>query len=180
MVIHAVFVDRDGTIGGSDKVEYPGEFALFPSVEASLEKLKQAGVKLFSFTNQPGISKGEAAREDFIRELEGFGFDEVCLCPHHPDEGCRCRKPGTGMLMQAREDYQLDLAKCVVIGDRWTDMVAADIAGCISILVKTGAGAEAYKKFQNNTYTGRWAEVDPELVANNFEQAVDWIFERYF
>ncbi|MFD1019108.1 hypothetical protein [Thalassobacillus hwangdonensis] len=56
MPIKAVFLDRDGTLGGSDQIEYPGEFQLYPGVRKSLDNLRKNGIKLFSFTNQPGIT----------------------------------------------------------------------------------------------------------------------------
>ncbi|GAA0458403.1 HAD-IIIA family hydrolase [Alkalibacillus silvisoli] len=136
----AIFIDRDGTIGGTDKVVFPRDFQLYPFVGNSIYKLKKLGNPIFSFTNQPGISRGEATREDFERELIGFGFDKVYLCPHQHNEGCQCRKPSTGMLIQAAKENNLNLKECVVIGDRWTDMLAAQEAGCIKVLVKTGAG----------------------------------------
>ncbi len=69
--IQAVFIDRDGTIGGNDQVIYPGEFTLFPNVLKTIQLLKSSGILVCSFTNQPGISKGESTLS--IREgTQGF------------------------------------------------------------------------------------------------------------
>jgi histidinol-phosphate phosphatase family protein len=174
----AAFIDRDGTIGGSDQVEYPGEFELYPQVRDALEELKQSGMLICSFTNQPGISRGEATKKDFEVELKGFGFDRVYLCPHQHGEGCNCRKPSTGMLEQAAQENGLDLKECVVIGDRWTDMMAAHRVGCKKVLVKTGAGVDAFSKYQSNEYYGESAEVSLDYVASNFQEAVEWIVEE--
>lgn len=174
MNIQAVFIDRDGTIGGSDKVIYPGEFELFPNVADSIQHLKDAGILIFSFTNQPGISKGEATVVDFEKELIEFGFNKVYICPHQHNEGCNCRKPSTGMLIKGAEENNLKLAECVVIGDRWTDMVAANEAGCIKILVKTGSGTEAYNKYINSEFYDHWGEVKPDYIAENINDAVKW------
>ncbi|WP_407647328.1 HAD-IIIA family hydrolase [Gracilibacillus oryzae] len=171
----AIFIDRDGTIGGTDKVVYPGEFQLFPFVDNTISRLKEAGNLIFSFTNQPGISRGEATREDFEKELKSFGFDQIYLCPHQHNEGCLCRKPSAAMLSQAALENDLNLTECIVIGDRWTDMLAAQEAGCMKILVKTGAGAEAFQKYKNNDYYGKYAEVTPDYIASNFKEAVDWV-----
>lgn len=65
MNIQAVFIDRDGTMGGNKTVIYPDEFELFPGVEESILVLKDAGVLTCSFTNQPGIARGEAVIGDF-------------------------------------------------------------------------------------------------------------------
>lgn len=171
----AIFIDRDGTIGGTDRVVYLGEFQLFPFVNESIYKLKSLGNLIFSFTNQPGIARGEATIEDFEKELKGIGFDKVYLCPHQHNEGCQCRKPSPRMLIQAAKEYNLNLKECVVIGDRWTDMLAAQKAGCIKILVKTGAGEEDFKKYRNQEYYGKYAEVSPDYFASDFQDAVEWI-----
>ncbi|WP_096272107.1 HAD-IIIA family hydrolase [Paucisalibacillus globulus] len=171
----AVFIDRDGTIGGSDQVEYPGEFELFPHVRDSIDQLKKSGLLICSFTNQPGISRGEATKEDFEVELKGFGFDSVYLCPHQHNEGCNCRKPSIGMLEQAAKENGLNLKECVVIGDRWTDMMAAQKVGCKKVLVKTGAGEASFSKYQSNEYYGEWAEVSLDYVASDFIEAADWV-----
>lgn len=171
--IQAIFIDRDGTIGGDTTVHYPGEFTLFPFTQDSLLALKKQNIKLFSFTNQPGIADGQATVDDFIQELEAFGFDDVYLCPHRHGDGCKCRKPSIGMLLQAAEKYGLDLTKCIVIGDRWTDIVAGANVHATTILVQTGAGYDAL-----HTYRDKWAHVDPSYIAANFEEAVKWILKQ--
>lgn len=177
-MIQAVFIDRDGTIGGSDEVVLPGEFKIFPFVEETFRLLKQHDIKILSFTNQPGISRGEATKEQFENELIEFGFDGVYLCPHQHQEGCKCRKPAPGMLHEASQRYDLDLKKCAVIGDRWTDLMAAQQVGSIKILVKTGAGKEAYQKYLNKEYYGKWAETTPDYVAENLQDAVHWLLKK--
>ncbi|KYG26062.1 HAD-IIIA family hydrolase [Alkalihalobacillus trypoxylicola] len=174
--IEAIFIDRDGTIGGNEQVTYPRDFKLFPYVLNSIATLKKSGVLLFAFTNQPGISKGEVRLKSFEEELTGFGFDNIYLCPHQHFENCLCRKPS--MLKMAAKEYQLDLKNCVVIGDRWTDLIAADEVGCFKILVKTGNGEEAYKKYHQKQFFGRWNQVHPDLVANDFNEAVNWLLSQ--
>ena len=175
MQIQAVFLDRDGTIGGSDSVIYPGEFTLFPGVFESIQQLKKAGILIYSFTNQPGISKGEASYHSFENELIDFGFDKIYLCPHGHLDRCSCRKPSSEMLLVAAEKNNLDLHHCVVIGDRWTDLVAADEVGCIKILVKTGSGSETYRKYINNEFYGQWKEIKPDFIAEDLNDAVAWL-----
>jgi histidinol-phosphate phosphatase family protein len=169
--LQAVFLDRDGTIGGSDAVEYPGELKLFPYTAEVIEQLKAKGIQVFSFTNQPGVSRAEATEDDFIRELKAFGFDEIYLCPHHHKEGCQCRKPSTGMLEKAAKEHALDLSKCAVFGDRWTDIMAAKSAGCIAVLVLTGSGTAAYE--QNHLTSN----VQPDYVAENLQTGADWLLK---
>jgi histidinol-phosphate phosphatase family protein len=148
---------------------------LFPGVDESIKLLKNRGVLVCSFTNQPGIAVRKATVESFDSELKSFGFDKVYLCPHRQDEGCVCRKPSIGMLKRAAEENGLDLKNCVVIGDRWPDLLSADEAGCLKILVKTGSGQQAYEKYQNKEYDGRWAEVKPDYVAEDLNEAIRWL-----
>jgi histidinol-phosphate phosphatase family protein len=176
--IQAVFIDRDGTLGGSDRVIYPGEFELFPGVAQSLQRLKERGILMCSFTNQPGISAGEATADSFYYELNAFGFDGVYLCPHAHAEGCECRKPSAGMLLKAADEFGLDLSRCSVIGDRWTDLLAAEDAGCIKILVKTGSGKQSYEKYISGQYYDRWAKVRPDYVAEDLNEAIEWLINK--
>lgn len=179
-LIQAVFIDRDGTIGGvEDRVQYPNEMLLFPEVEESIKKLKAKGLLILSFTNQPGIARGEAKKEDFDVELLRIGFDRIYLCPHEHNSGCNCRKPMPGMLLQAASENNLDLRKCVVIGDRWTDLVSAKEAGCTKILVKTGAGKKDIKKYKNGQFFGQYKDAYPDYIAENFNDAVEWILSQY-
>jgi len=170
MDIDAIFVDRDGTIGGSDEALLPWEFKLFPNTKESIEELKALGIKIYGFTNQPGISRGQATKEEFVIEMIGFGFDNIYICPHEHTEGCDCRKPNPGLLYQAANEYKLNLSKCFVIGDRWSDMLAGYNAGCKKILVLTGAGNDALHKYRH-----KWPNTEPDFIARDFKDAVSYI-----
>lgn len=76
------------------------------------------------------------------------------------------------MLKEAASDHNLDLSKCVVIGDRWTDMLAAKSAGCIAILVQTGSGKASWN--QNHTSSS----IQPDHVAATLKEGVKWLFEQ--
>ncbi|AKN29790.1 hypothetical protein Ccar_02565 [Clostridium carboxidivorans P7] len=169
-IIDAVFIDRDGTIGGGCSAVYPGEFELYPFAKEAIKLLKSLGIKIFAFTNQPGISRGESTIQDFERELLGFGFDKAYICPHGEDEKCSCRKPSSELLIKASNEYNIDLKKCVVIGDRWSDMLAGSNAGTKKILVMTGAGNEALGK-----YRSKWSSIQPDYIAENILDAVSWL-----
>lgn len=168
--IQAVFIDRDGTIGGTDEVIYPGEFELFNFSKEAIKILKKRKIKKFSFTNQPGISRGESCIEDFTNELNSFGFDDIYICPHELIEECKCRKPGIELLQRAAIEHNLILQNCVVIGDRWSDMLAAAKVGAIKILVLTGAGKDAIGKHRD-----KWSKYEPDYVAENLLEAVMWL-----
>lgn len=173
--VQAVFIDRDGTIGGTDEVVYPGEFELFTFASEAINILKEEGVAVFSFTNQPGISKGEASIEDFIKELSDFGFDDIYICPHDASQECNCRKPKTGLLESASHKHNLTLQRCVVIGDRWSDMLAAAKVGAIKILVLTGAGNDSLEKHRD-----KWSEYEPDYIAKNILEAVMWLKHKEY
>ncbi|WP_409292590.1 HAD-IIIA family hydrolase [Peribacillus sp. SCS-37] len=178
MKIRAVFIDRDGTLGGGSEIEYPGQFKMYPGAGEALLALNESGRKIFAFTNQPGISARLSTQGAFKSELMEFGFDKAYICPHQHGDGCRCRKPGAGILLRAAEEYSLPLESCAVIGDRWTDMLPARQAGNSGILVKTGAGASSLAKYKNREYTGEWAFVHAGYIAVDLEDAVQWILTK--
>ena len=155
----AVFLDRDGTI--NVEVEYlqsVDQFRFIPGVPAALKRLQQAGFLLVVVTNQAGIGRGyydEAALELVHRHMHaelaaaGVAIDACYFCPHHPEKGvgaylqeCGCRKPLPGMLQQAARELQIDLPRSFMVGDKLTDIEAGLSAGCRSLLVLTGYGAD--------------------------------------
>lgn len=171
--IQAVFLDRDGTIGGNGGWIPPKYFTPYPYTAEAIKMLKEEGIKVFAFTNQHPISEGKSTVEEFAEELKGFGLDESYICPHAINAGCSCRKPKPGMIYAAAEKYGLDPEKCVVIGDAGdTDMMAAANAGCIKILVRTGTGEEFLTKYRD-----KWAEIEPDYVADNVLDAVRWLLK---
>jgi HAD superfamily hydrolase (TIGR01662 family) len=171
--IQAVFVDRDGTIGGNGHFIHPKNFTPYPFSQNALNRLKEQGIKLFAFTNQHRISLGEATISEFQEEFRSYGLDDAYICPHSPKEGCNCHKPKPGMLIEASEKYNLDLTKCVVIGDVGTDMVAAHTVGATKILVLTGWGKSSYTEYKHI-----WSDVEPDYIAENLLTAVDWILNQ--
>ena len=172
--IQAVFIDRDGTIGGNGHFVHPRNFTLYPFSQAALKMLKDKGLKLFAFTNQHRISSAEASISEFQEEFLSYGFEDAYICPHSPKEGCICHKPKPGMLIEASQKYNLDLTKCVVIGDVGaTDMLAAHSVGATKILVLTGWGNSSY-----NEYRHTWSDVEPDYIADNLLGAVEWILSN--
>lgn len=127
-------------------------------------------INVFAFTNQPGVGRGEAKLDDFKKELFNFGFKKSYICTHTVEENCSCRKPKPELLIRAVDEYKMDISKCIVIGDRWSDMLAAENAGAKKILVRTGAGEDSLNK-----YRYKWANVTPDYVAKNLLEAVIWI-----
>jgi heptosyltransferase II len=174
-----VFLDRDGTLNPDPGyIRSPDQFALFPGVAEALAALKQAGAQLIVITNQSGIARGLFTVEalecihDKLRRLlkaTGASLDAVYFCPHHPDDGCRCRKPDTGMIDQAVRERQVDLTRSYFIGDHVRDMQLAKRIGARSILVRTGKeGANAESEVAAH-------HVIPDAVVPALTEAVEWI-----
>lgn len=170
----AVFIDRDGTIGGNGHFIHPSKFTLFSFSLVAIELLKKNQLKVFAFTNQNRISRGQATLAEFEKQFKLYGFEHSYICPHPKGDGCSCRKPLPGLLLRAAKEHNLDLHKCIVIGDVGsTDMLAAHAVEAIKILVKTGWGEDSL-----NTHRHTWAEADPDYIADNLLDAAKWIIEN--
>ncbi len=169
--LQAVFVDRDGTMGGTGHFIHPRDFALYPFSADSITLLKRVGLKVFAFTNQHQIAHGRAMEEEFTEQFTSFGLDGTYLCPHRHDEGCECHKPAPGLLYRAAKEHGLDLSKCAVIGDVGaTDMRAAATVGATKILVRTGWGESSLGEYRDT-----WADVEPDYIASDFLDAAQWL-----
>ena len=175
----AVFVDRDGTIC-FDKhyLADPDGLELIPTVTEGIRKLNRAGIPVIVVTNQSGIGRGYFSEETLntiherLKEIlakNGAKVDDIFFCPHLPDAGCFCRKPAPGLLLQAREKYDIDLLKSFVIGDRMLDVEMAHAVGAIAVLVpEPGDQFDVDKEMRNS-------KDKPDFRAENFLRAVDHI-----
>jgi len=146
----AVFLDRDGTliVDPPDlRVDAVEKIKLFPDTIAALKILSKLDYKVFIISNQAGIAEGRISMQDFefinskvIEQLapSGMHIEKTYVCPHDDRENCTCRKPKPGMLLQAAEEYGIDLTDSWMIGDRHTDMQAGHRAGVKTVLVLTG------------------------------------------
>jgi len=138
----AVLLDRDGTlIDDPGYIHEPEKVRLLPGVREALERLETAGFVLAIVSNQSGIGRGYYEEKDFravndrLAELAGIEFAAIYHCPHVPDAGCTCRKPGTDLLVRAAEELDLDLARSFMVGDRESDVLAGLAAGCVAIML---------------------------------------------
>lgn len=154
----AVFLDRDGTINVEKDYLYRiGEFEFIDGAVAAIRLLNDAGYFVVVVTNQSGVARGYYTEEDvellhrhIAAELEKAGarVDAWLFCPHHPDGRgsyslpCDCRKPLPGMLKEAARRYSIDLEASIMIGDKLADIGAGMSAGCRTMLVRTGYGAD--------------------------------------
>jgi D-glycero-D-manno-heptose 1,7-bisphosphate phosphatase len=143
----AVFLDRDGVLAEAivrnNRAVAPTrleDFVLVSDAGEQVARLRAAGLVCLVFTNQPEIARGllDPAVLDVMHERlrAAVSVDEIYVCPHDPTDDCACHKPKIGMLLDAAERYQLDLARSFVVGDRWRDVDAGRAAGCYSILIE--------------------------------------------
>jgi D-glycero-D-manno-heptose 1,7-bisphosphate phosphatase len=136
----AVFLDRDGTLTHARHYpSRPEQLVLQDGVPAALHALQDSGFLLVVVTNQSGLGRGYFTAEDLdtmhahLRDqLAAFDvrLDGIYHCPHHPDAGCRCRKPEPGMLITAAAELGIDLAASWMVGDFLSDIEAGKRAGC--------------------------------------------------
>jgi len=165
-----VFLDRDGTL--IEDVPYlsdPALVRLLPGVGPGLAELQRLGFLLVIITNQQGIGLGFVSMREFIAVNQalfealapyGVAIARVLFCPHSLALKCECRKPGSLLIRKALEQFQARPEACYFIGDRISDVEAAEKAGCVSILV--GSNGQRQGSFQ----------------AVDFKDAVQWIRSR--
>lgn len=173
-----VFLDRDGTI--NEDVGYlaePGGLVLIPGASAAVRRLNEAGVKVVVVSNQSGVGRGyytdsdvEAVNRRLVLLLgeAGASVDALYWCSHHPDDGCECRKPGTGLVARAVLELQIDAAGSYVVGDKVSDLQLADNIKAKGVLVLTGKGLKEAEKLL----------APAAFVARDLGEAVDWIIDE--
>jgi D-glycero-D-manno-heptose 1,7-bisphosphate phosphatase len=149
-----VFLDRDGVLNrttlGRDGIPRPPvdveDLELLPGVEQACRDLRALGFALVVVTNQPDVARGTQSRvfvEAINRKIrEALPIDDVRSCFHDDSDGCVCRKPKPGLLIEASQALGLELATSYLVGDRWRDIEAGRRAGCITILVGDGYGEQ--------------------------------------
>lgn len=177
----AVFLDRDGTI--NEEVDYPDRLSrilVYPQAAPAIRGLNEAGLKVVVITNQSGVARGYFPLA-FVHEVHqylneqlaagGAHLDNLYVCPHHPDEGCPCRKPKPEMILRAARDLDLDLERSYLVGDRYNDVQTAVNAGVKGILVLTGYGRGEYESLGDNPPAA------PVYVAQDLEDAAAWILQ---
>ena len=155
----AIFLDRDGVINRHvGFLRHIDDLELIEGVSDVIRHINQSGYLAVVVTNQPVIARGEVSWDELHeihRKMEtllgkdGAYIDGLYICPHHPDKGfegerpeykfdCDCRKPKPGLLLQAAQDFNIDLSQSYMIGDNSTDIEAGQNAGCKeSILIET-------------------------------------------
>ena len=143
----AVFLDRDGVLNRAlvrDGKPYPpasvAELEILPGVSEALALLRQAGFLLFVVTNQPDVARG-SQRQEVVEAINAalcraLPLEAIFTC--YDDGNSPRRKPNPGLLLEAVEQYGVDLEASFLIGDRWKDIEAGRRAGCRTVLIDYG------------------------------------------
>jgi D-glycero-D-manno-heptose 1,7-bisphosphate phosphatase len=184
----ALFLDRDGVI--VDEAEYladPAELRLLPGSAEAIAEVNRQDVPVIVVTNQSGVARGyfpesrvAEIHQQLDRLLAGQGayITRYYYCPHHPTEGqssyrvdCQCRKPRSGMLLQAARELSLELQESYLVGDKLSDLEAGASAGCRTILVRTGYGRALADTLEPQG-------LNLEMIADDLREAVRFCLPR--
>jgi D-glycero-D-manno-heptose 1,7-bisphosphate phosphatase len=154
----AVFLDRDGTlIEDVGYISDPEDVRLVPGAAEALRALRGDGFALVVVSNQSGIGRGlttqeqaDAVHRRFLDELETADaeIDAAYYCPHTPDDGCPCRKPLPGLLLDAAHELELDLERSTMVGNSDVDVAAGEAAGTRAILLGEGEWPQAVRRIR--------------------------------
>jgi D-glycero-D-manno-heptose 1,7-bisphosphate phosphatase len=177
----AIFLDRDGTINEErNYLHRPEDVVIFPGAGAALKRLQDAGFKLFIVSNQSGVGRGyftladvERVNQQLLSELASAGamIQKIYIAPEAPNQASRGRKPSPQFLLDAADEFGLDLARSYMIGDKLIDLQSGWNAGVEKcILVRTGYGAKTERASAES--------VARALVVNDLGAAADWILAR--
>jgi len=177
----AVFLDRDGTlIQQKHFLSNPDDVTLQAGAGPALNRLQTEGFRLFIVSNQSGVSRGyftmvevERVNQRVEKEFAGFGvhFENIYVAPEGPNEPSRGRKPSPQFLLDARDEFGLNLADSYLIGDKLSDLECGWNAGVKRcLLVRTGYGRQTER--ESNNQIGRAVVVD-DVVGG-----VEWILSQ--
>lgn len=161
----AIFLDRDGVL--TEEKSYVcslEELSIFPYAKECIKRIKEKGYYAIVITNQSGIARGlfteEILQEINMYLIEEINVDAIYYCPHHTNgkiekyrKKCNCRKPEVGMLEKAQKDFQIDMEKSYLVGDRASDILTGKKAGLKTILLESGYGTKRLEQNVKADYT---------------------------
>jgi len=147
-----IILDRDGVINydSADFIKSVDEWLPIPGSLEAISRLSQNGYRIIIVTNQSGISRKKLTIDDLnaihqkmMMHLAQYGgsIEAIVFCPHGPRQGCECRKPKPGMLLDIASRLRISLKEVYCVGDSQRDLNAAAAAGAKPVLVRTGNGA---------------------------------------
>jgi D-glycero-D-manno-heptose 1,7-bisphosphate phosphatase len=184
----AVFLDRDGTI--NEDVGYPSEYSqvrIYPAGFEAVRRLNLAGLVAIVITNQSGIGRGlitEEGLEDIHKRMHAAfvekqaRLDGIYYCPHYERssipryrEDCSCRKPNPGLALQAAADFDLNLKRSYMVGDKVEDILFGRNIRATPVLVLTGYGRKSRPQLEK-------MRISPAYIAADVLGAAEWILKR--
>lgn len=180
-----VILDRDGVINkdSTDFIKTPEEWVPIKNSLQAIARLSQAGYDVVVVTNQSGIGRGYFTATTLSRihahmisqvEQHGGRIDSVLFCPHHPDEGCDCRKPAIGLYQELASRLNVSFNGVHSVGDSVRDLVAAQTAGATPVLVQTGNGKKSIKEIAANPDL----KLSDTLIFKNLSGFVDALLQK--
>jgi len=175
-----VFLDRDGVISkdSPDHIKSWDEFHFLPNAKEGIKLLTDHGFHIVLITNQSVIARGmvtieglESMHNNMKREIEEYGskIEKIYYCPHHPDEGCDCRKPKPGMLLRAIKENNIDPTKSFMVGDRMMDVEVGKKVGCKTVIIPSELGQREMRE----------SSIKPDYVAKDLLDTSKWIIKNY-
>ncbi|WP_394833825.1 HAD family hydrolase [Pendulispora rubella] len=165
MARRALFLDRDGTvIVDTGYPRDPRSVQLLDGAIAAMKEARDLGYALIVVSNQSGVARGIITPEQLasvhsrmvdLLAAEGVVLDGAYYCTHGPDDGCICRKPRPGLIVDAAREHQFDLAASLLVGDKASDVAAGEAAGCASFQLGTWVEALAWVRARSRGIGGR-------------------------
>ena len=183
----ALFLDRDGVINEeSGYLIHPRDVRFVPGLFPLLRSAQTLGYQLVVVTNQSGIARGFYTEADFHALMnwmrgelgrEQITLDAIYFCPFHPEHGeghyrreHPDRKPGPGMLLRAATDLSLDLGQSLLVGDRCSDIAAANAAGLRQAFLLEGTEAKPcsgpHLSIPTLDHLERWLSANPPIFSD--------------
>jgi D-glycero-D-manno-heptose 1,7-bisphosphate phosphatase len=177
----AIFLDRDGVLieNRDNYVRSWADVEFIPGSTQALARLTHTDYKIVLITNQSAVGRGvisleqaQAINQQLLSVIRQAGgrIDAVYMCIHAPQQGCNCRKPRPGLIMQAATELALDINRSFLVGDALSDVLAGQNAGIpTNVLVKTGRGEKQSNLPEAQT-------LKPFLTFDRFDEAVNVLF----
>ena len=181
----AIFFDRDGVLNlDNDFITDINDVVLYEKTPDVIAYCRNLGFKTFIITNQAAVARGMMPEDKLLQINEEYKallkeqnpdaiIDKIYYCPHHPNANveeyrvkCECRKPHPGMILAASKEFNINLSKSYMIGDRMSDITAGSLAGCKTIHCLTGKHTE--KPIISDLKTDE--TLKPDFLINNISE----------
>lgn len=146
----AIFLDRDGVLNAEKSyITKLNQLEIFPYAKEAIDIIHECGFYAIVISNQSAIARGLMSEQELIKinnKIEhDTGVNAIYYCPHHPNGCikrfsivCECRKPKTGLIVKACNDFSIDVEKSYVVGDRYSDILVGQRCGLKTVMLQSG------------------------------------------